>query len=177
MEQYEQLLKNIFLNKTLNDIEFFDTDLRYVSPDMEQTWIVDGGVQFQLDDSFVSFAYSGELQFFNIFLGQAEDIRDDIELKGLGAREVAGINSLVGKKVTDIKAVWNFYKDLDENFEEVGEKKYMPSEILLTFNDQSFLQMAAVQYNIMDNQVINLQYNSERELLVSLNKQFEILPE
>lgn len=177
MEQYEQLLKDIFLNKTLNDIEFFDTDLRYVSPDMEQTWIVDGGVQFKLDDSFVSFAYSGELQFFNVFLGQAEDLRDDYKLNELGAKDVEGINNLIGKKVVDIKAIWNFYKDLDENFEEVGEKKYMPFEIQVTFDNQSFLQMAAVQYNILDNQIINLQYNSERELLVSLNKKFEILAE
>lgn len=175
MEQYEQLLRNIFLNKTLSDIDFFDTNLKYVSPDMEQTWIIDGGVQFKLDDNYVSFAYSGELQFFNIFLGKAEELRDDYELKSLGATEVEAINALVGKTITNINTVWNFYKDLDENFEEIGEKKYMPSEILLTFSDQSFLQMAAVEYNILENQIINLQYNSERELLVSVNKKFEIL--
>lgn len=175
MEQYEQILKDIFLNKTLNDIEFFDTDLRYISPDMDQTWIVDGGVQFNMDDKYVSFAFSGLQQFFNVFPGKVEDLHNEFELKFLGARDVTGINALVGNTVTDIKVVWNFYTELDEDFEETGEKKYMPSEIVLVFSNQSFLQMAAVEYNIHENKLINLHYNSERELLISLNKKFDIM--
>jgi hypothetical protein len=174
MEQYDQLLKSLFLNKTLNDIEFFDHDLRYYSPNMDQTWIVDGGVQFQMDESYVSFAYAGELQFFNLFLSKAEEIPNDFEFKSLGARDVVGIESQIGKSVTDVKATWNFYEELNEDFEPTGVKKYMPFEILLTFDNQSFLQIAAVEYRIADNQIVDLVYNSERDMLISLNKKFEI---
>lgn len=174
MEQYDELLKRLFVNKTLKDIEFYDHDLRYFSPNTDQTWIVDGGVQFQMDESYISFAYAGELQFFNLFLSKAEEISNDFEMKSLGAREVSGIESLIGKTVTEVKALWNFYEELDEDFEPTGEKKYMPFEILLTFSDQSFLQIAAVEYRISGNQIADLMYNSERDMLISLNKKFEI---
>jgi len=174
MEQYEQLLKRVFLDKTLTDIEFFDHDLRYVSPDMEQMWIVDGGVQFHFDDEYVSFAYSGEFQFFNIFLGKVQELPNDFEMKPLGAMDVEGIKSLIGKTVVDVKAIWNFYKELDEDFEEIDEKKYMPFEILVTFNDGSFLQIAAIEFKILDNQIVNLHYNSERDIVISLNKKLTI---
>lgn len=177
MEKYEQLLNQLFLNKTLNDIEFFDHDLRYYSPNMDQTWIVDGGVQFLLDDQYVSFAFSGEYQFFNILLSKVEDIPNDFKMKSLGAKEVPGINALLGKMVTGIRPVWNFYQDLDEDFEPTGEKKYMPYELLLTFSDQTFLQIAAVEFSILDNEIAELQYNSERDLLISLNKKFDITSE
>lgn len=174
MEQYNELLQRLFLNKTLNDIEFFDHDLRYFSPNMDQTWVIDGGVQFQMDDTFISFAYAGELQFFNLFLSKAEDIPNDFEMKSLGAREVPGIEALIGKTVADVKAIWNFYEELDEEFEPTGEKKYMPFEILLKFRDQSLLQIAAVEYRIAGNQIVDLIYNSERDMLISLNKKYEI---
>lgn len=177
MEQYEQLLKSLFINKVLNDIEFFDQDLRYYSPDVDRTWIVDGGVQFQMNDSYISFAYSGELQFFNLFLSKAEEVPNDFEMKSLGAREVHGIQLLIGKTVTDVKALWNFYEELNEDFEPSGEKKYMPFEILITFNDQSFLQIATIEYRISENQISGMHYNSERDLLISLNKKFEITME
>ncbi len=177
MEKHDQLLKSLFLNKTLNDIEFFDHDLRYYSPNMDQTWIVDGGVQFRMDDSYISFAYAGELQFFNLFLSKAEEIPNDFEMKSLGAREVSGIESLIGKTVTDVKALWNFYEELDEDFEPTGEKKYMPFEIILTFDNQSFLQIAAVEYRIAGNQIADLMYNSERDMLISLNHRFDIATE
>lgn len=177
MEQYEQLLRSLFLNKKLNDIEFFDHDLRYFSPNLDQTWIVDGGVQLQVDEQFISFAYSGELQFYNVFLSKAEDIPNDFKMKSLGAGEVAGINALTGKTITDVKALWNFYEELNEDFEPSGEKKYMPFEILLTFDDQSTLQISAVEYSILGDQIVNLKYNSERDLLISLNHRFDITME
>jgi hypothetical protein len=174
MEQYDQLIRDIFLNKTLNEIEFFDTDMRYFSPDMYQTWIVDGGIQLKIDEQYISFAYATEYQFYNIFLGKVEEVRTDEEVNSLGACDVEAINALLGKTVTDVKALWNFYKELDENFEEVDEKKYMPLEIVLTFNDGSLLQMAAIEYKVMGDKIANLRYNSERELLISVNKKVEI---
>jgi hypothetical protein len=177
MEKYAKLLNQLFLNKTLNDIEFFDRDLRYFSPNMDQTWIVDGGVQFLIDDQYVSFAFSDEYLFFNILLSKVEEIPNDFKMNSLGAREVPGINALIGKTVTGVLPVWNFYQDLDEDFEPIGEKKYMPYELLLTFSDQSFLQIAAVEYRILGKEIAELHYNSERDLLISLNKKYEITAE
>ncbi|NJO69918.1 MAG: hypothetical protein HC830_12125 [Bacteroidetes bacterium] len=170
MEKYEQALKSLFINKTLQDIEFYDSDMRYFSPDMEKTWIVDGGIEFNLDGEFVSYVFSAEQDFFNVFVEKLENLNERFESKNLGARDVPALDALVGKKVTGIEAKWNFYTELDEDFEPTGDKKYMPIELIVTFDDSSFLQLAAIQYNIQENQLINFQFNSERELLISLNK-------
>ncbi len=175
MEKHEQLLKNYLLNKTINDIEFFDTDLIYVSPDMEHTWIVDGGIQFKIDNDYFSFAFTTEQEFFNTFSLKVEELNNDFPLESLEAKNLEQVNSIIGTKITDVKAIWNFYNELDENFEEIAEKKYMPFEIILYLDNKSFMQIAVVDYVMENNSLKDLRYDSERELLISVNKKFEIV--
>jgi hypothetical protein len=174
MEKYDEVLKTYLLNKTLNDIEFYDSDLNYVSPDMDHTWILDGGIQLKLDNTYFSFAFSSEQEFFNAFSLKIDELNNEFELHSLGARDVNEINTLVGHQIIDIKTLWNFYTELDENFDQKNEKKYMPFEIILYFSNNSFLQIAAIEYEMENNKLINLHYNSERELLISINKKLEI---
>jgi hypothetical protein len=174
MQTHEEQINKLLVGKTLNDIEFFDSDLLYVSPDMDHEWIVDTGIQLQLDDVFFCFAFTGEQEFFNVFPKKIEELGNEFETKALGARDVADINTIIGATITDVKARWNFYTELNDDIETYGDKKYMPFELILYFSNGSMLQIAAMNYEMLENKLVNLQYCSERELLISVNKIIEI---
>lgn len=175
MEEHEQILRSLLIGKTLNDIEIFDTDLLYVSPDMDHEWIVDGGIQFKLDDGFFCFAYTTDQEFFNVFLEKVDDLGNEFEVKSLGARDVDEIDQLIGSTITEVTVQWNHYVEMVEGkVDEFGEKLYMPFEIILYFSNQSFLQIATVDYNIKGKNLQDLEYNSEGELLIAINRKIDI---
>ena len=63
---------------------------------------------------------------------------------------------------------------MDENFENNGEKNYMPVELLISFENGSFIQIASVSLEILENKIQNIQYDSQSTLMVSVNKLVEI---
>lgn len=175
MEKHKEVLDKLLLNKTLKDIEFYDTDLEYISPDMDHTWIIDGGIQLQIENDYFTFAFTSEQDFFNTFPLKFSDLKNEFKVKSIGAKEVNEINLLIGTKIVKTEYFWNFYNELDENGEEYGERKYMPFEIIIYFSNNSFLQIAAVNYEIKNNKLADLTYDSECELLISINKKMQII--
>lgn len=173
MSDHEENIKALLLGKRVVEIELFDSDLKYYSDDMEHTWVVDGGIQIRLSDNWFSFCFQRSNDFFNVVTQPITDAVD-FKIKKLGAMDVAEIKALAGKEITDIKTRWNYYSELNEEAEPVGEPVYIPVEIILTFNNTSILQMAAVSYEIIDDHFGGFSYDSENDLLVSVNRLMEI---
>ncbi len=175
MEKHEELIEQIFVNKILKDVEFFDTDAKYLSPDMDQTWIIDGGVQFQLDDDFFSFAFTSKMEFFDLYDKKIDQLNNEFSVESLGAKDVERISYLINKKITSIEVKWNYYAELDENLDLKPEKNYMPVEIILYFDDsRNFLQLAVIDYGIRNGDLCGLQFDSSGDLLISANKRLKI---
>lgn len=177
MEELEQDLKDYLLNMPIKHIEFYALGASYLSPNPESTWLVNGGVQFQFEnDSIFSFAFSTDLEFFDICKNSVDAINENPEMEPLDAINADRVNALIGKSIQEIAFKWNFYQEYDEDFELKEEKNYMPDEMILTFDSGSKMQLAAVNYTIFQNEVRNLHYESAGELLISIDHPFDILP-
>jgi hypothetical protein len=174
--ELETTINNILLNKELTAIEFYTINDKYWVFDEEKVWVLDCGVQLTFGEEHFTFAWNSEKQFYEHHIGKVEEITGDHEIKALHAAELEGIQKLFGKKITSAKYQWNFYHDLDDNFQPVEQKNYMPMEMILTFENESVLQLAGINFKVdTENKTItDLTFDSTGDFLVALNHTFEI---
>lgn len=176
MEHEDNKLKDFILNKPLTSIEFYNTDQGYMAVDEEHTWIIDAGVQLGFGDALFSFGWNSETQQYEQHYGKLETLADGMEIGGLDAASVPAVHALISQQISNAEIVWNWYSELDENYEPTDVKHYIPMGILLHFSNGSTLQLAGARYqlDIQTQQLKNVIYDSESQLLVSVDKIIEI---
>jgi hypothetical protein len=179
MLQLETAIKNDLLNKELSHIEFFNINEKYWVFDEEKVWVLDCGIQLTFGEENFSFGWDGDKQFYDYHKGKLEEILPETKIKSLDAMNVEGIKELIGKKIIDIKIQFNFYHDLDENYEPTEHKNYMPMEMVLNFDNGSTLQLAGIRFEVdTDTKSIhNVVFDSTGDFLVALNHPFDIKEE
>jgi hypothetical protein len=179
MTDLQNTLDNILLNKELTAIEFYTINDKYWVFDEEKVWVVDCGVQLTFGEDVFTFAWNSEKQFYEHHIGRIEEITGDHEITALHAMELEGIQKLIGNKIIDIKYKWNFYHDLDENYEAKEEKNYMPMEMILTFESGSILQLAAVNFKVdtVKKTIDRAVFDSTGNFLITLNHQINVKEE
>lgn len=174
--ELETSIKNLLLNKELMHIEFYNINDKYWVFDEEKVWVLDCGIELMAGNEFFSFGWNADKQLYEHHFGKLEELKGELQPKALDAMEVEGIKELAGKKITDVKIQWNFYHDLDENYEPTEHKNYMPMEMTLTFDNGSVLQLAAINFEVDTEKksIHNVTFDSTGDFLVSLNHPFEI---
>ncbi|MCE3279954.1 MAG: hypothetical protein K0S44_2145 [Bacteroidetes bacterium] len=171
MTDLQNTLNNVLLNKELTAIEFYTINDKYWVFDEEKVWVVDCGVQLTFNEYIFTFAWNSEKQFYEHHLGKIEEITGDHEITPLHANEVESIQKLIGNKITEVKYKWNFYHDLDENYEPMEQKNYMPMEMILSFENGSVLQLAAVNFKVdtVNKTIGSATFDSTGNFLITLN--------
>jgi|GEM_PF-1177467 len=176
VQQLEERIKSSILNRELSTIEFYNINDKYWVFDEERVWVLDCGIELSFGSDVFSFGWSAGKELYEHHFGKLEELKDEIEIKALHAMEVEGIKELCGKKISDVKIRWNFYHDLDENYEPTEHKNYMPMEMFLTFENGSTLQLAAIRFRVdtQNKTIDNVTFDSTGDFLVALNHPFEI---
>lgn len=174
--ELEASLKQALLNKELTHIEFFNANDKFWVFDEEKIWVLDIGIQLCFGSEYFTFAWDSEKQFYEAHFGKIEEITRDQEIKALEAENVEGIKALIGQKITDLKIQWNFYHDIDENYQPKEEKNFMPMELVLTFDNGSVLQLAAIEFkvNTTTKFIEDPSFDSTGQFLITLNHYLEV---
>jgi hypothetical protein len=175
-EELESSIKNVLLNKELSAIEFYNINEKFWVFDEEKVWVIDCGVQLTLGEQQFCFAWSDEKQLYEHHIGKLEDLTGELPFHGLEAMEVESVKELIGKKISDVKIQWNFYHDLDENYEPTEHKNYMPMEMILHFDNGSILQLAAIEFTVDTEKkmISNATFDSTGNFLITLNHLMKI---
>ncbi|MEO1050295.1 MAG: hypothetical protein AAFX87_06705 [Bacteroidota bacterium] len=177
MEELEEVIKAHLIGKTLADIECYNLMPHYFNPKPESAWIINGGVHLVLDDGQFAFAWDVEKEFFDILPDHIQELTDENKIEAMDIKEAGQMKSLVGQKIESLTVKWNFYHEYDENNLLKEERKYMPYEFVLHFSNGSTLQLATVIFDVSDEDINFLQYDSQGDLLVSVNDLFEDIQE
>jgi hypothetical protein len=177
--ELENEIKNHLIGKELTGIEFYTINDKYFVFDEDHLWVIDCGISLDFQDSSFSFGWNNEKGFYDHHLGKIENLAGEHKTKDLEAKNIEGINNLIGKKISDVNVKCNYYFDLDENYEPTEHKNFMPMEMIITFENEDTLQLAAIQFEVdkETRQMKNVIYDSEAEFLISLNKPVEITNE
>ena len=175
----ETSIKSFILNKTVTAVDFYLIKEKYYVFDEEHTWVIDAGAEISFGDEKFSFGWNAAAEIYQHHFGAITELYDEIEIANLDEQDVSGLKNLAGNKITDVKFQWTWYSGLDENFEPLETKNYIPVEMLLTFENGSILQLAAINYAIdfPTKSLKDITFDSEGSFLVTLDDVLEISDE
>jgi hypothetical protein len=106
--------------------------------------------------------------------GQASVLLEDLDYYELDKVNEIINGALANKVIQSVDIEWNWYQMMDDNFELEEQLHFAPLGIVLGFEDDKSLQLAAIQFGLDDKSIANLSYLPEGDLLVSLNNTFDI---
>lgn len=178
-EQMEQVVKEYILEQPLTDLEFYQINDRYIVPDPDHTWIIDGGIELTFGEKKFSFGWHDDFSFMHIVPGPISDLHlsSSSDFRTLEAKNADGLKNLIGQKIINIQFKWNYYREYDENFEMKDEKKYIPFELFLVFENSHTLQLSSIDYRLSRSGVTDMNYVSQGEMLIALNQKYKIIEE
>jgi hypothetical protein len=174
--ELENEIRNHLSGKELKGIEFYTINDKYWVFDEDHTWVVDCGINLDFENDSFAFGWNSDKGFYDHHTGKIENLVGEYKIKDLEAVNIEGISNLIGKKISEVKVLCNYYFDLDENYEPTENKNFMPMEMQITFENGDVLQMAAVRFEIdkESKSMKNVFYDSEAEFLITLNKPVDI---
>jgi len=172
----EESIRNFLLNKTVTDIEFYIINENYFVFDENHIWVIDAGVEIGMGEESFSFGWNSEKTIYEHHFGKMSGLTMDTATTDLDAFHIEGLKNLQGKKIRDLEFQWNWYSDMDEHFEPIEPKNYIPVELIITFENGSVLQLAAIDYklDVVNKAMKDVVFDSEGNFLVTLDHPVEI---
>ena len=165
-QEANELLRSRIINKKLLSLKVHNHHQPYPFIENNEAVVVSASVGLSFEDSTVTFFWHQEDHIFNFSLEPIEVMEDwdDIEITNIDTYQ-----NLENINVEDIETNWTYFQRLDENFEIIEDKLFVPQELILMFSNGSKLQIACVDFNIdpVSSNLTNLSYNMNTGLLVS----------
>ena len=170
-EESEKFAERI-VGKTLTNIDLYNLNDTYVmfSPTLI---MADGAVELKIGEEYVTMAFNFEKECLDTFSQTAlalfkkekfYKIEDDVELD----------RSLIGSEIKEVEPFWAIYTLYDEDGNELPEKDYFLEELRLKFWNGRQLQLATVDYKIVDKMPEDVKINFHGEIMVNLGEPITI---
>lgn len=177
MKEIESKIKSYLLNKRITDIKIYNINESYLAFAEKPLWIIDGGIQIDIDNGVFSFGWNYELEGYDFVLEKTIDaLNGEAPVCELDLKRKSGLGALIGSEIIDIEFEWDYYQEFDENAELKEKKIFVPVLLLLKFRLNDFLQLALIDYEIQQEpfNIVNAEFNLEGELLISHNTEIKI---
>lgn len=173
-ETFERKLKQLFIGNSIETIDVYQINTIPVVIRESSQWVFDGGVQFNTKDSFFSVASDPNTAMFEYMFDQSvsDYLQEYDELPEIPSFVKERINSVCGKRITELNCHWSYAQYYIENGKLSEEKEYFPQEIQFIFEDGSILQFADVCYELDEGTNVPVNFTrgfSEDALLITLN--------
>lgn len=78
-------------------------------------------------------------------------------------------SDLVGLKIISCSTTWNWYQDLNDDFEPIGNKHYILNELILTLENGLTFQLATITYKFENDGIQGVTFDSQGELMLSVD--------
>lgn len=178
MKEIESSIKSYLLNKKITNIKFFNINDTYLDFEQKSMWIIDGGIQIDIDHGIFSFGWNYEQEGFDFVLDKTIDtILGEAPAYEVDLKRNSGLVSIIGSEISDLEFEWDFYQEYDENGELKEGKIFFPVMLLLKFRSNDFLQLALIDYEIQEEpfNIVNPKFDLGGELLISHNARIKII--
>lgn len=163
-----------FLGRILTSINLYNVNDNYFVFDPKNLAVIDGGIELIFEERILAIAWNAEKELFDVNTCSVKSLLGDLDYYQIVSTELPFTQKFLGSKLKSIKAKWNWYYNLDDELEPVGEKQYILIEVVLSFeNDQQF-QIAAISYAIENKNIHKAKFDSQGELLLSIDRIVEI---
>jgi hypothetical protein len=174
MEKTDSHFKSLFNNQILKDIKFYNTKESYLALEDQQKWVMQGGVEFILENSMITMGWNSEMRLNEMIEGDLDQLLGEMDVFDIELDQHEEFEKLKGKKIEDVYFSWTWYQKMDDEMELTEEKIYIPQEIKIIFEDKSLLQVATILFSLKNGQLFNPIFDPQGNLLVSLNEAVKI---
>jgi hypothetical protein len=175
--QRENRIRIHLIGNSIQNISCYTLEDSYFITEDQNTVITNVGLEIQVKGLTFSFGWVPDLELIDF---QSDALNKDYEISVHKMEEFSTIlnKNVQDKIIQNIEFQWNFYHEADENMEPIGEPNYIPVELLIQFEDGSQLQLAAMRYSFEEGMISDLFFDSQEDILISMNKQLKIdIPE
>lgn len=172
--------KNKNLGDSLNQLEllqirYFNINDDYLIVDSENLLVIDGAVSLQFSDSKkLTIGWNATLELFDTIEQDASVLLNDSNAYELTLENETLMKQFIGKTVQSTDVKWNWYQDLNDDYEPDGPQMHIVEELILKFEDESTLQIATVSYSLEQNGITKLEFDPQGQLMISANNIREI---
>jgi hypothetical protein len=181
LQEWNQKFTELFLGQQVEKVHLFNVNPNYFAFDEDCVWVLDGGIQFNLaGGSAITYCWHKEMELMDMIEGKPEVLFGDLDFYEIEDVSEKVNRALAGKAIKSVDIEWNWYQKMNEDFELEEELNFAPLGLLITLDDDSTLQLGAIQFavNSDDKSLAKASYLPEGDLLVAVNERIDIiLPE
>ncbi|MEZ4951913.1 MAG: hypothetical protein R2784_21340 [Saprospiraceae bacterium] len=167
-------LAHFLVGKKLTSINLYNENDHFLCFNQKKLALIDGGIELGFDKEIISLAWNEKEELFDIAMSPADGLLGSLDYYQISTKDLPIGSDLQGLTIKSANVQWSWYQNVDENFEPIGEKQYIPIELIIEFDHGRVLQIATVDCNIEDGKIQSVSFNSEGELLLSVDTIFEI---
>ncbi len=170
-------IEKLFINKTLESIEFYNVNDNYFEFEEDRILTIDGCVELTLDETEVSIGWSKEKEFVDTIEGDVKTL-----LKGINyykINDTTVYKEPIGKKVVGVELQFETVDLLDDEFEPTGDTEYFIKELILELEDNSKLQIALISFgvDVANKKMVRPVFDNYSNIMISLNNIVKIRSE
>ncbi len=161
--------ENSLNNQELLEIRYFNIHDDYFIFDSENLLIIDGAVLLQFSTTKLTLGWNANLELFDTVEEDVSVLLKDSNFYELDLDNEVLTKKFIGKKIQSTSVKWNWYQDLNDDYEPDGPQMNIIEELVLKFEDGSSLQIATVRYTLNQKNVTDLEFDPQGQLMISAN--------
>lgn len=170
-------LENRLIGKQLLEIDCYNINDNFFVFEEDGMAIVDGGVTLSFAEDGFSLGWNHEIEIHNMTTEPITTFFGDLDFYQIDKGNFPFTHELLGKRIRGIDTEWSWYQLLDENMELSGPEYDVLLGLILYFEDDQTLQLAATDYQLTNEGASEFRYQANGELLLSANRIIDISAE
>ena len=156
-------LESKLTGRVLTNMQFFNVNDNYFVFSPKSQVVIDGGIVLTFNDYQVVIGWSEELELVALTTNSIETLLGKMDFYQIPTDELVP-DGIIGSVVVSAQTTWNWYYDLDDELEPIGEKQYIPYELVLQLEGEHSIQIAAIAYQIENKNIHSPMFDSQGEL-------------
>lgn len=165
----DKSFENSLNHQELLEIRYFNINDDYIIFDSENLLIIDGSVLLQFSHTKLTLGWNANLELFDSVEEDASVLLKDSNFYELDIDNEVLTKKFIGKTIQSTSVKWNWYQDLNDDYEPDGPQMNIIEELVLTFEDGSSLQIATVRYTLHQKNITDLEFDPQGQLMISAN--------
>ena len=172
----EQSVDEIITSGQLQKVHLYQVNEAYWELDDTDLWIIDGAIELQFPSGTLTIVWSTDYNMFITTDRGTAKLLGELDHKELQQGKISKIHKLAGKTVQDMQCKWVPFEVWDDEADDFVEQTTLV-ELLLTFNSKEKIQIAAVDYQIDDEEnPVGFRYDLMSEMVIVLQHPIPIGP-
>jgi hypothetical protein len=177
MEELKKKIEELLIGKEIKSIKIFNVNDSFFVFEATASWVFDGGIEIITEENILTLAWDHLNDGFSFKVDEGvESLLEGADYYQVEDEITSGVQNTSKQLVESLNLKCQFYQEYDENAQLKEEKTYVPTELVIRFNEDQLIKIALIDFGIdpATKQIGIAQYDLFGRLYLSLNEDLEI---